>query len=163
MVAASVVDGQTFAYVVNTNGKYFAWAREIGPKMVGPVSMLACYADFAAGRQIDRRCPYVMEAAEAFGVDPETVRHELADFLATGGRSMAERIVSSMPRDERGPETLTYGYETFAIAHMMLDNPDLRRFCVGGYPDLRQARELVEKAAELDARIVADEIKSPTF
>ena len=162
MVAASVVDAQTFAHVVNANGRYFTWARDIKPKMVGPASMLACYADFAAGRPIDPGCPYVMEAAEAFGADPGTVHRELEDFLATGGRSMAERIVSRMPRDERVPGTLTYGYETFAIAHMMLDNPDLRRFCIDGYPDLRQARELVEKARELDERIAAGEIKSPT-
>jgi len=161
IVAASEVDGHTFAYVANTNGRYFTWAREITPHMVGPASMLECYADYAAGRPISPDCHYVREAAEAFGAEPEAVHRELLDFLAAGGRSMAERIVETMPRDERVPERLTHGYASFAIAHMLLDNPDLRRFCSGGYPSHKKAQELVDLARELDEGIASGEIKAP--
>jgi hypothetical protein len=161
IVSASVVDGQTFVYQVRTAGKGYGWARSMDPHMVGPASMIYCFADIAAGRALDPRGAYVLEAAEAFGADPDDIHRELVDFVANGGRCMAERIVAMLPDDPRVPASLTVGRESFTIAHMVLANPSLIGFCADGYPDLQQAKELVAKAAELDARIAASEIKSP--
>ena len=74
---------------------------------------------------------------------------------------MAERIILRMPRDERVPETLTLDPEVFTLGFMVLTNPDLRRFCADGNPDLGGAQRIVEKAAELDLLITSGELKAP--
>lgn len=108
IVAASVVEGQTFAHVADTRGKYYSWARHgVTSRMIGPASMLDCYRDIAAGRAIGVDSAYVREASETFGVDPSMVLEEVDDFLHNGGTSMIERIILRMPRDERVPKTLT--------------------------------------------------------
>lgn len=162
IVAASVVEGQTFAHVADTRGKYYSWARHgVTSRMIGPASMLECYRDIAAGKAIGGDNTYVREASEAFGADPAAVRDEVDDFLRNGGTPMIERIILRMPRDERVPATLTLDTEAFTVGFLVLDNPDLRRFCADGYPDARQARELVDKALEIDGKIKSGEIKVP--
>lgn len=162
IVAASVVEGQTFAHVADTRGKYYSWARHgVTSKMVGPASMLECYRDIAANRPIGVDSAYVLEASEAFGADPAAVRDEVDDFLRNGGTSMIERIILRLPRDERVPVTLTLDPEVFTIGFLLVENPDLRRFCADGYPDADQAQKLVDKAFEIDGKIKSGEIKAP--
>ncbi|MCV9964023.1 hypothetical protein OIU34_19265 [Pararhizobium sp. BT-229] len=163
IVAASAVEGQTFAHVADTRGKYYSWARQgVTSRMIGPASMLECCRDIAAGKRIDVDSAYVREASEAFGADPATVRDEVEDFLRNGGTSMIERIILRMPRDERVPATLTLDPEAFTVGFLLVDNPDLRRFCADGYPDPEQAQKLVDKALEIDSKIKSGEIKAPT-
>lgn len=163
IIAASEIDGQTFAHVMNTTGKYFTWAKGSKAHMVGPASLLECYANIAAGQPVTTDCRYVQEAAAAFGADPSVVYTALMDFLNEGGRSIAERIIGAMPRDERVPESLTYGYSSFAAGFMVMDNPDLSRFMSNGYPNAKQAEELVAQATDLDKRIASGELKRPSM
>jgi hypothetical protein len=163
IVAVSVLEGQTFAHVADTRGKYYSWARRgVLPRMVGPASMLECYRDLLAGREITTGNAYVLEASEAFGADPSDVLEEVVDFLRNGGTSMAERIILRMPRDERVPVELTLDPEVFTLGFMVVANPDLLRFCTDGYPDLEEAQKVVDKAGELARKIAAGELKAPT-
>jgi hypothetical protein len=160
IVAASDVDGQTFVHVIATGGRHYTWAREITPHMVGPASMLECYANFAAGRPVLGDCPYVREAADAFGADPQVVHAELLDFLANGGISMAERIVLTLEKDDRVPERLAEEYGMIAIAYMVVDRPDLRRFCPDGKPSAADAAELIETARDIDAKLADSDTRT---
>lgn len=163
IVAVSVVEGQTFAHVADTRGNHYSWARHgVESRMLGPASMLDCYRDFVAGKEITTDHAYVREASEVFGAEPRVVLEEAVDFLRNGGTSMAERIILRMPRDERVPETLTLDPEVFTLGFMVLANPDLRRFCTDGNPDLEEAQRIVDKAAELDLRIASGELKAPS-
>ncbi|MBY3432946.1 hypothetical protein HFN89_01980 [Rhizobium laguerreae] len=162
IVAVSVVDGQTFAHVADIQGKHYSWARQgVEPRMLGPASLLDCYRDLDAGKDITLDHAYVREAAETFGAEPAAVLEETMDFIKNGGTSMAERIILRMPRDVRVPETLTSDHEVFTLGYMVLDNPDLRRFCCDGYPDAEQARKIAEMAVDFDRRISGGELKSP--
>jgi hypothetical protein len=162
IVSASVVEGQTFAHVVDTRGKFYSWARRgVTSRMIGPASMIECYRDIANGKKITADSAYVMEASKAFDVDPSLVLEEVDDFLRNGGTPMIERIIQRMPRDERVPATLTLDPEVFTIGFMLVANPDLRRFCADGYPDPENAQKIVDKAYEIDRKIRTEEIKPP--
>lgn len=162
IVAVGVLEGQTFAYVADTRGNYYSWARPgVEPHMVGPASLLDCYSDLEADNAITLDHAYVKEAAEAFGADPVAVVEETRDFILNGGMSMAERIILRMPRDERVPETLDSDREIFTLGYMVADNPDLRRFCSGGRPDLEEARVIIGKAEEFDRGIRSGQLKAP--
>ncbi|MCS4090109.1 hypothetical protein [Rhizobium sp. BK176] len=162
IVAISVIEHQTFAFVADTRGKYYSWARPgVEPRLIGPASLLECYRDFASGKDITLSHAYVIEASEAFGADPADVAEQTRDFIRNGGMSMAERIILTMPRDERVAETLDADREIFTLGFMIVDNPDLRRFCDRGGPDLEEAIGIVERAAEFDAGIRSGVINKP--
>jgi hypothetical protein len=162
IVAISVIEGQTFAFVADTRGNHYSWSRPgVRPRLVGPASLLDCYRDFVADKDITLSHAYVREAADAFGAEPAVVLEQTRDFILNGGMSMAERIILTMPRDERVPETLDTDREIFTLGFMIVDNPDLRRFCDSGGPDLEEARKIVDKAAEFDQGIRSGKYKSP--
>jgi hypothetical protein len=94
----------------------------------------------------------VREASAAFDCDPEIVHSELLDFIRNGGKGMEQRILGAMPRDPRVDEELSDSYIDFAIGFATLDNPDIRRFCVGGGIGEEDAQRRVEMAAEIVAR-----------
>ena len=143
----------TFAHVVNKRGAHYVWTREIGSHMIGPASLAACYAVVAAGNQVRADCRYVKEASAAFGANPSDVHRELLDFMSNGGTSMAERIVASMPRDPRVDPRLDEGYESFALAYMVLADHSLRRFCPDGRPTVKSAHETVALAEKIVANL----------
>jgi hypothetical protein len=151
LVAVSVVEGQTFAHAISGYGNYFTWAREITPKMIGPASLAECYAEYAAGREIDPDCAYIREAAAVFGADPILIQKEVTDYIVTGSRPLAERIVNLLPRHTAIPASIKHGVEIYTLGHLIVDNPSVQRFCQGGYPDLKAAQELVSKAKEVAA------------
>lgn len=153
IVAVSVVEGQTFAHIINQHGGYFTWAREISPQMIGPASLAECYAEHAAGRAIDADCAYIREAAAAFGADPIAIQKEVSDYIVHGGISLAERIVCLLPRHPGVPETIKHGVEIYSLAHLATADPSIRRFYQGAYPNLRQARELVAKTDEVAEKL----------
>lgn len=155
IVAVSVIEKQTFAHIIKQHGGWFTWAREITPKMIGPASLAECYAEHSAGRAIDPECAYIREAAAAFGADPISIQKEVSDYIVRGGANLAERIVRLLPRHPDVPESIKHGVEIFALAHLVTADPKIRRFCEGGYPSERQARELVAECAKR-----AEEMKS---
>lgn len=155
VVAVSVVEGKTFSYTIKQGGGYFTWAREISPKAIGPASLAECFAEHAAGRAIDAECAYVREAAVAFGADPVAIQKEVSDYVANGGMSLAERIVGLLPRHPGVPETIKHGVDIYSLAHHVVNDPSIQRFCQGGYPSLKHARELVAKT-----EAVADEMRA---
>lgn len=162
IVAVSVIEGQTFAFVADTRGNHYSWSRPgVRPRLVGPASLLDCYRDLVAGKDITLSHAYVREAADAFGVEPAAVLEQTRDFIMNGGMSMAERIILTMARDERVPETLDSDREVFTLGFMIVDNPDLRRFCDSGGPDLEEAQKIVEKAAEFDEGIRSGKYRAP--
>lgn len=152
IIAVSVVEGQTFTHTINTYGNYFTWAREISPKMIGPASLAECFSDYANGRPVRKDCAFVKEAATAFDADPEKVLREVVEFIKFGGMSMAERIISVMPRHPEIPETIEHGVALFTLGHLIVANPSIQRFCEGGYPDVKKAREIVAKLDELNEK-----------
>jgi hypothetical protein len=162
IVAISVIEAQTFAFVADTRGKYYSWARPgVRPRLIGPASLLDCYRDHVAGSDITVAHAYVREAAEAFGADPSDVLEQTRDFIVNGGMSMAERIILTMPRDERVAETLDPDREIFTLGFLILDNPDLRRFCDCGGPDLEEAQAIADRAVEFDQGIRSGKLKAP--
>jgi hypothetical protein len=155
IVAVSVIEGQTFAHIINQHGGYFTWAREISPKMIGPASLAECYAEHSSGRAVDADCAYIREAAAAFGADPAAIQKEVSDYIVNGGLSLAERITRLLPRHPGVPESIKHGVEIYSLAHLLTADPSIRRFYQGAYPSLRQARELVAKTDD-----VAEEMRS---
>ncbi|MCS4090108.1 hypothetical protein [Rhizobium sp. BK176] len=143
-VSASSSCGQTFLYVINRHYPDFTMPGALDLQMVGPASMFDCYRALAAGEPVTVECEYVAEAAQAFGADPVVVHAELVDYLATGNTPIAERIVCASPADPRVHVRGDW-YETVALAYKVLDNPDLRRFCKHGVPDLEQAVEMTDQ------------------
>ena len=161
LIAANVVEEQTMAYTIRTRGRFFSWSGDIDPVMVGPASMIECFIAHGKGERPAHDCAYVVEAAEAFGAPTALVYAELLDYLENGGVSMAERIVDGMPRDERVSEKLTDGYPTFALGHMVRDNPGIRRFCVNGKPTEDDAERIVQTAAQIVAKLDSGEYRAP--
>jgi len=159
--AASACDGQAFVHSVDTGGKYYTWFRTRRTKMMGPETLLECYAFLAEGRPPGPDCAYVAEASAAFGAERRVVHDALCAFLLEGGPGLASRIVSAMPRDGRVPDTIVDGYDTFALGFMVLDNPGLTRFCSDGYPDQDQAREIVATARKIADKVGIGETRTP--
>ena len=133
--------------------------REALLRTVGAAGVGSEGADIAVGREPTVECAYVQEASASFGADPHSVRAELCDFLVNGGRSMAERIVNTLPRDPRIPESIVDGYASFAIGRMVKDNPNVQAFCSDGYPSVKQAEELIEAEERIAGQIAAREAR----
>lgn len=149
VIAISTIDNETFAHTIDPSRGFFTWTRSITPIMIGPASMFECWQEHAEGREIDVDFAFIRDAAATFGVAPELVLEEMNSFLTTGGKSIAERIVMRMPRDERVPDELDFGRPSFTLGFLVTDNPEIRRFCVGGKPDMKMAGELVFKANQI--------------
>jgi hypothetical protein len=147
LIAVSQNEGQTFAFQINTSGSHLSWGRQITPISIGPASMFECYFDYVHGRPVDIDNQYVRQVADAFGADPAIVQREVTDFIVNGGKSVAERVIQTLPRDERvhGKAQSSHAYPSLAIAYKVLDNPEISRFCNFGSPNLEKARKNIAR------------------
>ena len=149
LFAASAVDGVTFAYVFDPKSRYAGRGLNAMPWAIGPASMLECYAEIAEGRALDPDLSYVRDLAKVFDVSPEAAVEVTTAFITEGGKSVAERIMCIAPRDDRVPEVLDQDYGSIALAHRVVDNPDVTRFCPSATS--KWATALVEKAEAIAA------------
>jgi hypothetical protein len=147
LIAVSQNEEQTFAYQVQTHGSHLSVRRQITPISVGPASMFECYVDYVHDRPVDIDNQYVRQVAAAFDVDPAVVQREVSDFIVNGGKSVAERVLLALPRDERVHEKVMnpHAYATLAMAYRVVDNPEISRFCNSGAPSLEKAQKSIEK------------------
>lgn len=149
MIAASVVEGQTFVHTISTRGIGFSWSGDIRTQMVGPEAMLEVYADLAEGRQTSANAQYIQDAANIFGADPETVLTVINSNITNKFASMAALIVETLPKDERVPEEMDHIDTELSLAYKTIDNPEIRRYCSNGHPSQYWAKQLIDEAAKL--------------
>ncbi|MCS4089020.1 hypothetical protein [Rhizobium sp. BK176] len=142
-VAVAYSDGVDAMTLDADKGQFstFYWL-DIGPKMVGPASVLTAIESIVAGRPIDAEGSAATEIAKTFDCTPLEAVRALVNWGGDMSRDLCGEILNVIgapsPVDtQEGP------LDGYKVAAFVADNPGAARYCRNGYPTVEQAKQLM--------------------
>jgi hypothetical protein len=143
-IALAYTDGtDTLALVADKRQFSTFYWLDISPKQAGPASVLEAMESVVEGRSVDADGPAALEIAATFGCTPLEAVQALVNWGGDMSKDLCEEVldVIGAPSPVDAQEGPLDGYK---VAAFVVDNPDAAVYCRGGYPSVKQAKELMD-------------------
>ena len=151
-IALAYTDGVDTMTLVADKGEFstFHWL-DISPKQVGPASVLTAIERHMAGLSIDARGSSAAGIAETFGCTPLEAVQALDNWVGDMSSDLCSEILNVIgapsPVDaQEGP------LDRWKVHAYVAEHPEAVAYCRGGYPSVKQAKEIVASVNERRTR-----------
>ncbi|MBY3433791.1 hypothetical protein HFN89_06465 [Rhizobium laguerreae] len=151
-IALAFSDGVDTMTLVASKGNFSTWYwMDIDPKMVGPASVLSAVESLVSGHPIYVDSPAAVEIARTFVCDPLEAVQALANWGGDMSKDLCGEILNVIgaPSPVDAQEGPLDGYK---VAAFVVDNPQAAAYCRGGYPSVKQAKEIMDSVNARKAR-----------
>jgi hypothetical protein len=151
-IAMAYTDGTDTLTLVADKRQFstFYWL-DITPKQVGPASVFAAIESMVGGRSVSADGPAALEIAATFGCSPIEAVQALVNWGGDMSKDLCEEVLNVIgaPSPVDAHEGPLDGYK---VAAFVVDNPQAAAYCRGGYPSVKQAKELMDSVNARKAR-----------
>lgn len=151
-IALAYTDGVDTMTLVADKREFstFYWL-DIGPKQVGPASVLTAIESRIAGFPIDADGPAAAGIAETFGCAPLEAVQALDNWMRDMSSDLCGEILDVIgapsPVDaQEGP------LDRWKVHAYVSEHPEAVAYCRGGYPSVKQAKEVMASVNERRAK-----------
>jgi hypothetical protein len=147
-IALAYSDGVDAMTLVADKGEFstFHWL-DVGPKQVGPASVLTAIESHMAGFPINAEGSAAAGIAETFNCTPLEAVQALDNWAADMSSDLCSVIVDVIgappPVGVQDEPLYRWKVHAYVAAH-----PEAAAYCLGGYPSVKQAKEIVASVEE---------------